>query len=151
MAVGGMRNYSDVKMIYSLYWYQTGFDARLLFWAANDTWVIKQMNFLMVINTWEYTALSREHHVQLKKDLWELITVCYIYNGKNRRRRKTPGRSYVCQPGIAIYFQTKDIMYSPLHTSSWYLYCFSIYTYRKPKTCMITCKLNTFKLAIEKK
>lgn len=33
------------------------------------------MKFLMMTNTKEYTALSREHDVQLKKDLWELITV----------------------------------------------------------------------------
>lgn len=40
------------------------------------------MNFLMMTNTGEYTAPSRECDVQLKKDLWELIMVCQIYNGK---------------------------------------------------------------------
>lgn len=60
----------------ALHQYQTGFDAWLLFLAANDMWVIKQMNFLMMTNTGKYTALTREHDTQLKKDLWKLITVC---------------------------------------------------------------------------
>lgn len=64
------------KWYIALYQYQTGFDVWLLFLAANDMWVIKQMNFLMMTNTGEYTALSRECDVQLKKDLWELIMVC---------------------------------------------------------------------------
>lgn len=64
------------KWYTALYQYQTGFDAWLLFLEANDMWVIKQMNFLMMTNMGEYTALSREHDVQLKEDLWKLILVC---------------------------------------------------------------------------
>ena len=71
-----------------MYQYQRGFDAWLLFLEANDTGVIKQMNFLMMTNTGEYTALSREHDVQLKKDLWELIMVHQIYNGKTGEQEK---------------------------------------------------------------
>lgn len=63
------------KWYTALQQYQTSFDAWLLFLEANDMWVIKQMNFLMMTNTEEYTALTGEHDVQLKKDLWELIMV----------------------------------------------------------------------------
>lgn len=75
------------------------------------------MNFLTMTNTGECTVLSKEHDVQPKKDLWEIVMVPKIYNGKIREQEKLL-KDLVCLPGITIYFQTKDGMYSPLHASS---------------------------------
>lgn len=74
------------------------------------------MNFLMMTNTGECTVLSREHDVQPKKDLWEIVIVPKIYNGKIGEQEKLLG-DLVCLPGITIYFQTKDGMYSQPHVS----------------------------------
>lgn len=75
------------------------------------------MNFLMMTNTGECTVQSREHDVQPKKDLWEIVMVPKIYNGKIREQGKFL-EDPVCLPGKIICFQTKDGMYSPLHASS---------------------------------
>lgn len=138
------------KWCTALYQYQTGFDAWLLFLEANDLWVIKQMNFLMMTNTGECTVLRREHDVQPKRDLWEIVMLPKIYNGKIREQEKLL-EDLVYLPGKTTYFQTKDGMYNPLHASSWYLHCFGIYMHIKPKTCTTLSNLNTIKIAIEKK
>lgn len=75
------------------------------------------MNFLMMTNTGECRVLSREHDVQLKKDLWETVMVHKTCNGKIREQKKLL-EDLVCLPGITIYFQARDGMYSPLHASS---------------------------------
>lgn len=46
------------------------------------------MIFLMMTNTGEGTVLRREHNVQPKKDLWEIVMVPKIYNGKIREQEK---------------------------------------------------------------
>lgn len=137
------------KWCTALYQHQTGFDAWLLFLEANDLWVIKQMNFLMMTNTGECTVLSREHNVQPKKDLWEIVMVPKIYNGKIREQEKLL-EDLVCLPAITIYFQRKVGVYSPLHASSWYLHRSGIYMHIKPKTHINLSSLNTIKIAIEK-
>lgn len=137
------------KWCTALYEHQASFDAWLLFLEANDLWVINQMNFLMMTNTGECTVLSREHNVQPKKDLCEIVMLPKIYNGKIREQEKLL-EDLVCLPGVTIYFQRKDGTYSPQCASIWYLHCFCIYMHIKPKTRIILSNINTIKIAIEK-